>query len=68
MSMMRWVAAVPPLGTSDYIHFTQAGYERLAAVLYEDLMAGFGPEPVSPAPEVAKLTSGRRPRGTRRTP
>jgi lysophospholipase L1-like esterase len=68
MSMMRWVSAVPPLGTSDYIHFTQAGYERLAAVLYEDLMAGFGPEPVSPAPEVAKLTSGRRPRGTRRTP
>jgi lysophospholipase L1-like esterase len=64
MSMMLWVAAVPPLATSDYIHFTQAGYERLAGVLYDDLMAGF--EAPSEAPAVAKLTNGRR--GTRRRP
>ena len=41
MSMVRWVAADPPLGTKDYVHFTAAGYERLASVLYDDLLAGF---------------------------
>lgn len=41
MSMLGWVAADPPLGSQDYVHFTQAGYERLAAVLYAALLAGF---------------------------
>jgi lysophospholipase L1-like esterase len=40
MSMLRWVAAQPPYGTQDYVHFTLAGYERLASVLYDALMAG----------------------------
>jgi lysophospholipase L1-like esterase len=66
MSMLRWVAAVPPLGTSDYVHFTQAGYERLAAALHDDLLSGFD-APAEP-PAVAAIKSDRHPRGTRRTP
>jgi lysophospholipase L1-like esterase len=50
MSMLRWVGAVPPLGTADYVHFTQAGYERLGAVLNDDLLAGFEAS-APPAPE-----------------
>jgi lysophospholipase L1-like esterase len=52
MSMLRWVSAEPPLGTGDYVHFTQAGYEKLAAVLYDDLLTGFEPAR-EPAPAVA---------------
>jgi lysophospholipase L1-like esterase len=51
MSMLRWVAAEPAFGTSDYVHFTQAGYERLAAVLYDALLQGF--EDASPRPAAA---------------
>lgn len=40
MSMLRWVAAQPPFGTQDYVHFTLLGYERLADVLYDALLAG----------------------------
>ncbi len=36
MSMVRWVRSA--LGTPDHVHFTRAGYERMADVLYEALM------------------------------
>jgi lysophospholipase L1-like esterase len=58
MSMLRWVAAVPPLGTGDYIHFTQAGYERLAAVVYDDLLSGFDAT-AEPTPAVAARDRAR---------
>jgi lysophospholipase L1-like esterase len=41
MSMLAWVAAQPPLGSADHVHFTQLGYERLADVLHSQLLAGF---------------------------
>lgn len=44
LSMLRWVSALPPLGTPDYVHFTRLGYEALGNVLHEALMAGY-PEP-----------------------
>jgi len=59
MSMLRWVAAEPPLGTPDYVHFTRAGYEHLSEVLYEALMARYR----QPAPPGLTSTEGtaRRP-------
>lgn len=47
LSMLRWVSALPPLGTPDYVHFTRLGYEALGNVLYDALMAGY-PEPTRP--------------------
>jgi lysophospholipase L1-like esterase len=41
MSMLAWVAAQPPLGTADHVHFTALGYERLAVALHAELLAGF---------------------------
>jgi hypothetical protein len=35
-SMRAWVNA--GLGQSDYVHFTSAGYRRLSAVLFGDIM------------------------------
>ena len=35
-SMREWVYA--GLGQGDYVHFTSAGYRRLAAVLFEDIL------------------------------
>jgi hypothetical protein len=35
-SMRDWVSA--GLGQSDYVHFTSAGYRRIAAVLFADLL------------------------------
>lgn len=48
MSMPRWVAARPPLGTPDHIHFTRRGYEALGDAVYDAIMAGFD-EPQSVA-------------------
>jgi lysophospholipase L1-like esterase/ribosomal protein L13E len=45
MAMVRWVKASPPLGAPDHVHFTNAGYERLATVLYDALLAGFDHAP-----------------------
>lgn len=58
MSMLSWVAAVPPLGTTDYVHFTMLGYERLADSLHTALMQGFEatlppPDPPEPSPAIA---------------
>jgi lysophospholipase L1-like esterase len=67
MSMLRWVEAVPPFGTQDYVHFTQAGYERLAAVLYDALLSGWK----DTAPDActrASLMSCRAQRGNRPAP
>jgi len=55
MSMLRWVKASPPLGAPDHVHFTNAGYEHLAAVLYDALLAGFDAE--QPAGESARLAA-----------
>jgi lysophospholipase L1-like esterase len=41
MAMLRWVKARPALGAPDHVHFTHAGYEHLASVLYDALLAGF---------------------------
>ncbi len=40
-SMLRWVAAEPPMATSDHVHFTRRGYEELGRILYDALMAGY---------------------------
>ena len=37
--MHDWVYA--SLAQGDHVHFTTAGYQRLAAVLYADLMAQY---------------------------
>lgn len=37
-SMINWVNATPPLASSDYIHFTQAGAQRVGDMLYKSLM------------------------------
>lgn len=49
MSMLGWVAAQPPLGSSDYVHLTPLGYERLADTLHAGLLAGFEPAPAEGA-------------------
>jgi lysophospholipase L1-like esterase len=56
MSMLRWVKASPPLGAPDHVHFTNAGYEHLAAVLYDALLAGFDPDE-PPAAQSASLAA-----------
>ncbi len=37
-SMPSWVAAKPPLAGSDYIHFTRAGAEKIAALFWNSLI------------------------------
>ena len=62
LSMLRWVGAIPPLGTADYVHFTQAGYERLGAVLNDDLLAGFeASTPPAPKPPAVAASSTTEP-------
>ena len=39
-SMQRFVAANPPLGRPDYVHFTEEGYAQ-GQCLYEALMARY---------------------------
>ena len=39
-SMSQWVTA--GLGQADRVHFTEAGYHRLATALFEDLMSQYG--------------------------
>ncbi len=41
MSMVRWAAASPPLGSPDHIHYTLAGYRLLGEVLHRALLAGY---------------------------
>lgn len=41
LSMLRWVAADPPLGAPDHVHYTRRGYEALGAQLHDAMMAGF---------------------------
>jgi lysophospholipase L1-like esterase len=62
LSMLRWVNALPPLGTPDYVHFTRLGYEALGNVLLKALMSGFpSPEPISaPLPPTAARSHPRR--------
>jgi len=43
MSMVRWAAASPPLGSEDHVHFTLAGYRLLGEALHRALMAGYRP-------------------------
>ncbi|MFW6067027.1 MAG: GDSL-type esterase/lipase family protein [Myxococcota bacterium] len=40
LSMLRWVAADPPLGRPDRVHFTARGYHRMAEVLLAGLLDG----------------------------
>ncbi|MDH5674549.1 MAG: GDSL-type esterase/lipase family protein [Myxococcales bacterium] len=54
MSMLRWIAAKPPLGAPDHVHFTRRGYERLGEVLYGALMAGYDGDGEAPAETVAR--------------
>jgi lysophospholipase L1-like esterase len=71
MSMLRWSAAVPPLGGRDLVHFTRTGYERLGDVLHDALLDGYAdasaPQPMAalvpessrqPAPSFAPATTG----------
>lgn len=53
LAMLRWVNALPPLGTPDYVHFTRVGYEALGHALHAALMAGFGPAEPSSLPPTA---------------
>lgn len=41
MSMLRWVAAKPPLGASDHVHYTYKGYKIVGEVLYQALIADY---------------------------
>jgi lysophospholipase L1-like esterase len=41
MSMVRWAAASPPLGSKDHVHFTLAGYRLLGDALHRALMEGY---------------------------
>jgi lysophospholipase L1-like esterase len=50
MSMVRWAAASPPLGSADHVHFTLAGYRLLGEVLHRALMAGYRPDDADPLP------------------
>ena len=59
-SMEDWASATPPLGRSDRVHLTKAGYERLATAFVNALLASYDdwrdenvPE-ASPAPAPAK--------------
>jgi lysophospholipase L1-like esterase len=51
MSMLAWVAAQPPLGSRDHVHFTARGYERLADALHAELLADFDPPVPAADPE-----------------
>jgi lysophospholipase L1-like esterase len=55
LSMVRWTAAVPPLGARDHVHLTMLGYQQLGEALNKALLAGYGPaaEP-APAPQLAR--------------
>jgi lysophospholipase L1-like esterase len=57
LSMLRWIAAQPPLGTADHVHFTAAGYTKMAEVLHDALLAGYEPA-AAPAPAPTP-TSGK---------
>jgi lysophospholipase L1-like esterase len=48
LSMLRWVAADPPYGAPDYIHFTFQGYQRLGEVFYQALISGYSDQENSP--------------------
>jgi hypothetical protein len=37
-----WVHADPPLARGDHVHFTAAGYERAATLLYDQLIDLYG--------------------------
>ena len=41
MSMIRWAHTEPRLGARDYVHLTRDGYERLANIFHQALMAGY---------------------------
>jgi lysophospholipase L1-like esterase len=47
-AMARWVRA--GLGQFDYVHFTAAGYQKLANMLYDQLMAEYEKSAYRPAP------------------
>jgi lysophospholipase L1-like esterase len=53
LGMLRWTAALPPLATRDYVHFTRLGYEELGRVLHDALVAGY----VDPPAEAATVPS-----------
>lgn len=38
LSMLRWARSEPRLGARDYVHFTSAGYGRVAALFWDALM------------------------------
>ena len=71
LSMLRWIAALPPLGTADHVHFTAAGYAKLAEVLYDALlqrqpsldanMPAPAPAPATPAVPLAAGQAPLRP-------
>lgn len=37
-SMLAWVKAVPPLASSDHVHFTRLGAEKIGDMFYKSLM------------------------------
>lgn len=41
MSMLRWIAAKPPLGSADHVHYTYKGYNIVGEVLYQALIANY---------------------------
>jgi len=41
MSMLRWAHSEPRLGARDYVHLTRDGYERLANIFHQALMADY---------------------------
>lgn len=43
LSMVTWVGSEPRLGAKDHVHYTAAGYKRLAEVLHAALMKGYSP-------------------------
>jgi lysophospholipase L1-like esterase len=53
LSMVRWVRSEPALGAPDHVHYTRAGYERMADVLYDALLEGVRPA----SPPLARAVS-----------
>ncbi|MEW6731234.1 MAG: GDSL-type esterase/lipase family protein [Acidobacteriota bacterium] len=40
-SIHRWSLTSPPLAQPDHVHLTRAGYDRIAQLIYQDLIRGY---------------------------
>jgi len=55
LSMVTWATTEPAYGSSDHVHFTRTGYERLGNVLLDALLEGFDPPGAAGPPTTAAL-------------